>query len=182
MSLGGAKIDETGICGGAGAVVNEKTTSSASVSPSTSVTLVAAGPPLRVTLYFCSGCSGAAGTSLTLNHSRSKSKVKGTGAPAASVSRTVLAFTLAGSSCFAKYASGATVVGTPVEVSEGTVTKTVNGTGVVVKLHVTSAARGLPAKSFTRGSVLPPLTLAVYVTRGARSATGFSTAVNEIAS
>jgi hypothetical protein len=31
----------------------------------------------------------------------------------------------------------------------------------VVKVHVTSAARALPATSFTRGSVLPPLTRAV---------------------
>jgi hypothetical protein len=71
---------------------------------------------------------------------------------------------------------GATVVGTSVKPSLGAGKGTNNGTGVVVKLHVTSAARALPAKSFTRGSVLPPLTLTVYVTRGARSTFGFSAA------
>ena len=39
-----------------------------------------------------------------------------------------------------------------------------------MKVHVTSAARALPATSFTRGSVPPPLTRAVYVTPSDRGA------------
>src|SRR5882672_675764 len=55
----------------------------------------------------------------------------------------------------------------------------VGGAAAVVKVHVASAARALPARSFTRGSVLPPLTRAVYVTPAARDAVGSSVAVNE---
>src|SRR5262245_47773234 len=49
---------------------------------------------------------------------------------------------------------------------------------IVVNDHVTSAARALPARSFTRGSAPPPLTLAVYVTPAARDTVGCSVAVN----
>src|SRR6476661_3012247 len=51
------------------------------------------------------------------------------------------------------------------------------GDAAVVNDHVTLAASALPATSFTRGSVVPPLTFAVYVDETARATCGASVAV-----
>ena len=46
----------------------------------------------------------------------------------------------------------------------------------VVKDHVVLAASALPATSLTRGSVVPPLTVAVYMLEAARVAEGVNIA------
>src|SRR5215510_3836176 len=84
--------------------------------------------------------------------------VTGTGLFDMSFIRTVVESTLAGSSGFENVALGAMPVETPVARSIGFVETTCGGTATVVKVQVTSAARALPATSFTRGSVAAPLT------------------------
>src|SRR5262249_1269316 len=103
----------------------------------------------------------------------------GTRLPAASFSKIVPdSNTVKTLSSFENVALGATPVRTSVASLVGVVERTFNG-AVVVKVQVTSAARALPATSFTRGSALPPLTRAVYVTPADRSVVGCSVAVNE---
>jgi hypothetical protein len=46
------------------------------------------------------------------------------------------------------------------------------GGGMVVNDHAKLAASGLPARSFTRGSARPPLTIAVYMAELASVPTG----------
>src|SRR5438034_6683084 len=69
----------------------------------------------------------------------------------------------------------AVVVATPVAPLAGDTPVTVGGvvSGVaVVNDHVKSLASALPAESFTRGSVAPPCTVAVYVVVCVRAALG----------
>ena len=51
------------------------------------------------------------------------------------------------------------------------------GAGAVVKIQRTVPGRAIPDKSFTRGSVLPPLITAVYVVTGAKAEEGCKVAV-----
>src|SRR5262245_15525319 len=169
------------VCGAAAAVVNVHVKSNGSGVPVESVMWGATGPPLSVTVYVCRGCSNPFGTSATTPLAEHRTTAP-TGLLAASCSRTVEEFTLAGSSGLENTALGATPVGISVAPGGGVTERTCSGGGVVVKVQVTSAARAMPAASFTRGSALPPLTNAVYVTPVDRDAVGSSVAVNVAAS
>ena len=84
-----------------------------------------------------------------------------TSAPAASRNSKVLPLTVAGSTASLKVTVMLAVRETPVAPLAGEVDETVGAVVSTEKLHTRSAAKALPARSFTRGSVAPPRTLAV---------------------
>jgi hypothetical protein len=133
---------------------------------------------MSVTVYVCKGCSNPCGTSATVKALDEYRTSAGSRLVAASRSRTVEEFTVVGSSGLENTALGATPAGMASVPFIGVTERTCRG--AVVKLHATLLARALPARSFTRGSVLPPLTRATYVVSPNRSVVGCSVAVNEL--
>src|SRR5262245_5846973 len=125
------------------------------------------------------GCSSSRGTIPMVKELYAI--LKGIRLPTASCSRIVDSFKVKILRGFENVGLGATPIGTLVASVVGVVERTFNG-AVVVKVQVLSLARALPATSFTRGSVLPPLTRAAYVTPADRSEVGSRVAVNEPAS
>src|SRR5438067_10579212 len=95
-----------------------------------------------------------------------------------SLSTNVVALIVAAFIASLKVAVTFVVAVTPVAPAAGEVAVTVGGVTslLVVKDHVELAASALPAKSFTRGSVAPPRTVAVYVAPTVRALLGVSVA------
>lgn len=130
---------------------------------------------MRIIVYVCPYCNGSSGTTSILPTLRTY-KILELIVVVASVSATVDEFTVVGSSACENVAAGVTSGEILISPYAG-VTERTRGGVVVVKDHVRSAARGLPAKSFT--PVSPPFTTAVYLVPSASGAVGSSVIARE---
>src|SRR5262245_7226341 len=163
------------------AVVNDHFSSEVSGVPAKLAIRGPSGPPLRVIVYVCPNSNGSSGTSSILPTLRTYRTLEliGIGVVVSSVSATVDEFTVVGSSACENVAAGVTSSEILVSPRAGVIERTRGGV-TVVKVHVRSAASGLPAKSFTPAS--PPFTTAVYLIPPLSGAVGSNVKIREFAS